>query len=197
MSAHGTSIRGFAARASSTTRRAFQARGRVTISSPAWAMRAASPENGPHSSSARVVTAVEAMASARPKTRAEPKKAGQRHAERCAEQSIDGHCAVAPCNATRKTASRFSGRKWRPTPTSAMVRVKALSMMTPGVFGPMAMPATTYPISGGIRSIRATNQREREGEAEAGEEGRRMIHRRTFVAAAALRDQGGTVRMPW
>jgi hypothetical protein len=78
-----------------------------------------------------------------------------------------------------------------------MVRVKALLMMTPGVFGPMAMPATTYPISGGIRSVRATNQREREGEAEAGEEGRRMIHRRIFVAAAALRDQGGTVRMPW
>ena len=134
-------ITGSSTSASTTTRS-------CTTSQPS-AMRPASPDRRPLSSSARVETAVEEMASARPKTGAAAGPSPSARAPAAAPISVPAAiCASAPGSATRQTASRSRARKCSPTaksrsatPISASAAVMAGSATKPGVWGPTAMPA--------------------------------------------------------
>ncbi len=122
---------------------------RSSTTSQPTAMRPVWLSSRPRFSSARSSTTVLATDSARPNTSAAP--IGQPHeSDMAAPISVAATiCTSAPGSAMRRTASRSSSEKCRPTPNissitpiSASCAAMAASATKPGVKGPMMTPAS-------------------------------------------------------
>jgi hypothetical protein len=99
--------------------------------------------------SMRIATTVEAIASARPKTRPAPRPQPASQATRSPAPVETVTCTSAPGTTTRRTASSSSRWNCRPTPnirstTPSSENCCAISPRAtkPGVNGPTAMPAS-------------------------------------------------------
>ena len=113
------------------------------------AMRPFIDSRVPCASSARNSTTVLATDKARPNTSAPPTPQPHQYARPKPSAVATAICSTAPGTAMRRTASRSSSEKCRPTPNinsmtpiSASSPAMATSATKPGVNGPMRMPAS-------------------------------------------------------
>ena len=113
------------------------------------AIRPLSVSSRPRSSSARSSTTVEATERARPKTRPAPSPQPQARPTPRPISVATAICTTAPGSAIARTAIRSPIEKWSPTPNISRITPISASWPAssalptkPGVWGPMAMPAT-------------------------------------------------------